>query len=270
MTHIAIEREPMLYAFHDQLAFIYMNYDLHDKSLEAVRQSARVLPLFRFHSYVGLDPIPADLLTAFAEASREALGKTPFVRPALHLIALGRVELRRGELLQAERDLREALAVPGEQLNRAEAYYYLGKALLEQGRMEEALEALHESATHPNFEAASLATQAEIAEREGRLADALELLTRCRRLRPRSLGYLLVYARVARAMEEWKKAEAALKWGIVAHPTETGPVKALVTTYIEMGDLGEAELALEDLKRMGGSSQETLRLADAIARARRK
>jgi tetratricopeptide (TPR) repeat protein len=154
-------------------------------------------------------------------------------------------------------------------LNRAEANYYLGKALLEQGRMEEALEALAESAAHPNFEAASLATQAEIAEREGRVTDALELLTRCRRLQPRNLGYLLVFARVARAAEEWEKAEAVLKYGIVAHPTEIGPVKALVTTYVEMGDLGKAELALEDLKRMGGSQYDTRRLADAIERARR-
>jgi hypothetical protein len=80
----------------------------------------------------------------------------------------------------------------------------------------------------------------------------------------------LIFARVARALEQWEKAEAALQWGIVAHPTETGPVKALVTTYIEMGDLVEAEIALEQLKRMGGSPHETRRLTDAIARARRQ
>jgi len=196
------------------------------------------------------------------------LGNTPFLRPVLHLISLGRLEFRRGELLQAEDDLRAALAEPGEKLNRAEAYYHLGRVLLAQGRPEEALEALEESATHPNFLAASLMLQAEIAEREGRLVEALQLLTRCRRLRPRNLGYMLVFARVARRLEEWDKAEATLKWGMVAHPTEIGPVKALVTTYIEMGDLGEAEQALAELRRMGGSPADTERLAAALARAR--
>jgi tetratricopeptide (TPR) repeat protein len=268
MTHMAIEREPMTYTFRDQLAFIYLEYQLRERALEAVRDSARVQPLFRFHSYEGLDPLPQDLTAAFAEASRGALNQTPFLRPVLHLISLGRLEFRRGELLQAEIDLRAALTEPGEQLNRAEANYYLGKVLLAQGRPGEALEALELSATHPNFLAASLVVQADIAEREGRLKEALDLLTRCRRLRPRNLGYLLLFARVARRLEEWEKAEAALKWGMVAHPTELGPVKALVTTYIEMGDLGEAEQALADLRRMGGSPADTERLAAALARAR--
>jgi len=51
MTHIAIEREPMTYAFRDQLAFIYLEYELRERALEAVRDSARVQPLFRFHSF---------------------------------------------------------------------------------------------------------------------------------------------------------------------------------------------------------------------------
>jgi tetratricopeptide (TPR) repeat protein len=268
MTHIAIEREPMVYAFHDQLAFIYLEYKLRERALQAVRESARVQPVFRFHAYEGLDPLPPDLLGAFAEASREALGNTPFLRPVLHLLALGRLEYKRGELLQAEQDLRAALASPGEKLNRAEGNYYLGKVLLGQGRLEEAQAVLAQAATHPNFEAASLVTQAQIAEMEGHLPEALALLTRCRRLRPRDLGYMLQFARVARAMEEWEKAEAALKWGMVAHPAETGPVKALVATYIAMGDLGAAELALAELQRMGGSPDDTRRLANAIARAK--
>jgi tetratricopeptide (TPR) repeat protein len=227
-----------------------------------------VQPVFRFHAYEGLDPLPQDLTAAFAEASRRALGKTPFLRPVLHMLALGRLEFARGELQQAEKDLLAALDLPGDSLNRAEGKYYLGRVLLAQGRLDEARQALREAAEHDNFEAASLAALSEIEEASGRRPEALELLMRCRRLKPRNLGYILRYATLARELEEWEKAVAALKWGMIARPSHTGPVKALVATYIAMGDLGKAELTLQQLERMGGSSDDTRRLAQEIARAR--
>jgi tetratricopeptide (TPR) repeat protein len=268
MTRIALRREPVLFPLHDQLALMYLDYGLWERSLQAVHRSAMVQPIYRFHYYHALDPVPPELLAAFAAGSRQALGQTPFLRRVLHYLALGRIELKRGELRRAEEDLRASLELPGESMNRAEAHYYLGLVLTRQGRLEEARRALEKAEKHPNFKAAAAAGQAVIAEREGRLEEALELLGRSRRLRPRHLGDLLEFARVARLLGKWDQAEAALKWGILTHPAEPGPVRSLVTTYIGMGKLGEAERALGDLVALEGESESVRRLTLAIDRAR--
>jgi tetratricopeptide (TPR) repeat protein len=269
MTRIALQREPVLYPLYDQLALMYLDYGLEERSLQEVRRSAMVQPIYKFHYYKWLDPVPPALLDAFAEGSREALGQTPFIRSVLHYLALGRVELNRGELQQAEEDLRTALDLPGERMNRAEANYYLGLVLTEQGRLEEAGQALEKAETHPNFEAAAAAGRAVIAERQGRLEEALALLGRARRLKPRHLGHLLEFARVARDLEEWHQAEAALKWGLLVHPEEPGPVRSLVATYIGMGRLGEAERAVGALTALEGESESVRSLTAAIDRARK-
>lgn len=268
MMRIALQREPVLYPLYDQLALMYLDYGLEERSLQEVRRSAMVQPVFKFHYYIALEPLPPAVLDAFAEGSREALGRTPFIRRVLHYLALGRVELMRGELQQAEEDLRSALDLPGEEMNRAEAHYYLGLVLTRQGRLEEAGPALEKAGTHPNFAAAAAAGRAVIAEREGRLEEALELLGRARRIKPRHLGHLLEFARIARELEEWQQAEAALKWGLVVHPHEPGPVRSLVTTYIGMGRLSEAEMALGALAELEGQSSSVRQLRAAIDRAR--
>jgi tetratricopeptide (TPR) repeat protein len=269
MTRIALQREPVLYPLYDQLALMYLDYGLEERSLEEVRRSAMVQPVFKYHYYRALDPLPPAILDAFADGSRKALGRTPFIRQVLHYLALGRVELKRGELRQAEEDFRTALELPGEEMNRAEAHYYLGLVLTRQDSLEEAARSLEEAETHPNFAAAAAAGLAVIAERQGGLEEALELLARARRLQPRHLGHLLEYARVARELGEWHQAEAALKWGLLVHPRESGPVRSLVTTYIGMGRLREAEMTLEELEALEGNSAGVRRLRAAIDRARK-
>jgi tetratricopeptide (TPR) repeat protein len=260
LTRIGIEREPTVYTFHDQLAFILLDYWLRESALQAVRESARVQPDYRFHAYDNLTPVPRDLLDAFAEASREALHKTPFLRDTLHLLALGRLEIRRKHFLQAERDLRAALEAPGDELNRAEGNYYLGIALAELGRDEEALEALVRAEEHPNFRSAAVAARGRVAERRGDLEEALRLLRHARRLSPTKLSHILDYARVARAAGEWKKAEEALTWGTLIHPQDARPWRALVLTYTAAGKRVDAERALAELERIEGSEASTNRL----------
>ena len=252
MLRHALSAEPTVHALHDQLAFTYRDYGLSELELLRVRESARVQPVYRFHAYENLAPVPDEILAAFTEGSREALGKAPFLRRNLHLLALGRIEVRRGRMEQAEADLRDALALPGEALNRSEGRYYLGLVLSRMERYDEALEYLIQAEEHPNFEAASISAQAWIAESTGRSEEALLLLGRARRLNPRNLGFVLSYARVARAIGDYGKAEQALRWGILTHSRDPRPYRALVVCQSERGDLRAARVALEDLAKLPG------------------
>jgi tetratricopeptide (TPR) repeat protein len=265
MTRMGIDREPAVYPFHDQLAVIFWEYGLEQATLEAVRATARVQPVFRFHGFGTMEPVPDEVIDAFAEASRDALGHTPFLRRTLHLLALARLEYRRGNLNQAERDLRAALEAPGERLNRAEGQYYLGLVLSAEQRYDEAIEAFQSAESlHPNFQAGSIAGQAKVAEAQGRLSDALELLQRARRLEPRELRYVLEFARLAREAGEWKKAEAALRWGVTVHPEDGRPWKDLARTYIGLKRYLDAREAVEQLERIEGKSPAVRRLRAAI------
>jgi tetratricopeptide (TPR) repeat protein len=106
---------------------------------------------------------------AFAVGAREALGRAPYLRRARHLIALGRVELRRGNLEQAEADLRAAQQVPGDAINRAEAHYYLGLVMTRQGRHTEALEHLDLAQKHRYLEPYAIAAKRRAIEARDRV-----------------------------------------------------------------------------------------------------
>lgn len=263
-TRLGITREPTVYTFHDQLAMMLLDYGQREAALEAVRDSARVQPSFRFHPYQTLRPLPPDILDAFTEAARDALGSTPFLRRNLHLLALGRLEWRRGRFEQAERDLREALEAPGERLNRAEGNYFLGLVLAEQGRGEEAIEALGRAEGHPNFESHALAARARIAEGSGRLEEALALLRQARRIDSRNLTHILDFARVARRAGEWKMSEQALTWGVSLNPENPQLWRSLVATYVGLERPAEAERALAELERLLGPGEEVRRLERTI------
>jgi tetratricopeptide (TPR) repeat protein len=267
MSRIAIEREPEVYYFHDQLALTLWDYRLTDAALEAVRRSAAVQPIYRFHNYESLAPAPEEIVDAFAAGSRAALGSTPFLRRTLHLLALGRVEYRRGELEQAERDLRAALEAPGEALNRAEGRYYLGLVLAGLERYDEAWDELLQAETHPNFETLAIVARARIAEARGQAQEAIALLQRARRLEPRSMRYVLEYARVSREAAQWKKAEAALRWGTILEPDNPRPWRGLAATYLQMARPLDAARAVDELERIEGNSASVRQLRDAVERS---
>jgi len=256
MLRKAIEREPTQYTFHDQLAFALLDYGLRDEALEAVRGSARVHPDFGMHAYVNLRPVPDDVRDTFAEASRAALGDAPLLHRVIHLLALGRLELRRGNPRQAEQDVRAALESPGTRLNQAEAHFRLGQALEGQLRFEEAVEAYRESEKHPVFEPYGLAARARIAEGADEPGEALELLRRVRGLRPRELGYALEYARIASEIDEMKWAEEALRWAITVRPSDPQPLRLLEENLLEQGELAEAESVRRRLDHLTGETRE--------------
>lgn len=268
LCRLGIAREPNVYTLQDRLALLYFDNGLTEPGLEAVRESARIQPMWYLHPFRDLNPMPEGLLDAFAEASREALGDTPLLGRSVHLVALGKVELQRGEYAQAEADLRAALAAPGHWMNHAEASYYLGYALMEQERYDEALEALLGAEEHPSMVPLSLAAQALVAERTGHVEEALELLRRLRRLAPRTLAYTLEFARVARRLELWEQCEDALKWARITHPGDARPHADLVLLYIDTDDPSDALRALDELARVEGESDRVVRLRQRIQASR--
>jgi tetratricopeptide (TPR) repeat protein len=259
LARTAIELEPTVFTLHDQEAFTLLDYKLRVEALEAVRASARVQPIFRIHAYKNLSPVPTDILDVFALGARESLGHTPYLRPALHHLALGRLELRRGDPEQAKRDLEASLEVPGESLNRAEAHYYLGLVHTELGEYEQALERLAQAEEHPSFVSGSISAQARVARLQGRPEEALILLRKARSLQPRRLDLALEYARIAGELGEWDKAEAALRWAAQVHSESTAPLVQLARVYRAQGDRQAAVRVIDELERMLGGSSEVVR-----------
>ncbi|HXV75834.1 MAG TPA: tetratricopeptide repeat protein [Candidatus Polarisedimenticolaceae bacterium] len=255
LLRMAIDREPTQYLFHDQLAFALLDYRLIDAAVEVVGESARVQPDFGRHEYRRLSPIPEVVIDAFADASREALGRVPLMRQFGHLLSLGKLELRRGRAGQAEQDLRAALELPGTSLNHADARYRLGLALAAQSRHEEAVEVLREAEVEPIFEPMALAARASIAEQRGELDQALALLRRARRLAPMELGYAMAYARLAIAVDRPDWAEEALDWAVTAHPDDPRPLRALARLLRELGKRHEASEVERRLLRIGGGGE---------------
>lgn len=269
LSRMAVEREPNTYGLWDDLALILNDNGLQDLTLEAVRESARIQPLYYLHPYRDLTRPPEGLLAAFAEGSRSALGQAPLMGRGVHLTALGRVEIERGNFAQAEADLRAALDSPGHLLNVAEANFYLGTALMEQGRSEEAWGPLQAAAEHPNLRARSITTQALMAERTGRVELALELTRELFRLEPRNLAVTLELARLARQAEAWEQAEDALRWALGIYPDDLRARRELVLLYLDRGNTTEARKALVDLEEHGADPEEVRRLRDRAADARR-
>jgi tetratricopeptide (TPR) repeat protein len=252
MMRMAIEREPTQFTFFDQMAFALLDYGLRDQALDVVRESARVQPYFGMHSYTSLTPLPDDVIDAFADGARNALGQTPLMPRVIHLLALGKLELRRGNATQAEQDLLEALEMPGTVLNRADIYFRLGLALQMQARYDEAIEAYQESEKHPVLEPMGLSQRARIAEERGELELALDLLRRARRLRPADLGYTLSYARIAIRFEKPSWAEEALRWARTKHPEDPRPARLLADLLLEQGDRVGSDELREVLERLEG------------------
>ena len=267
MTRMALEQAPHWYRLHDKLALTFWAYRLDDEAREAVRASAMVLPFFHRHLYRRIPELPSRMLEEFAEASREALGQVPLLSRRTHLIDLGKLELRIGEPVKAADALRQALESPGDALDRAEARFYLGLALIANGEREPGRARLAEAAEHPAFRNGSLRNLASDAELAGELELALGYLQQLRRDEPRSVEHCLRFAEVARRLAEWPSAIESLKWAALVNPKDPRSQFALVETYLEMGDPSGASALLEELEAWMDGEGELGRLRRKIDRA---
>jgi len=265
MYRTAIAREPTEFEGYDRLGKALAQLGMQEQARESIKQAASRQPIFFHHSYSELGPVTPDwVMDAFAEGSRAALGETPMVTRATHLTELGKVELRRNNPVQAETDLRAALAESGILLNRAEIHYNLGRALAAQERDDEALEQLLLAEEHENLKVASLKLRAQINESREQPEVALRLIGQLRRLQPREIEHCLEFARIARDLEHWDKAEEALGWARITHPLDSRPLWGLVYLRIDRRDIAGSARVLDEIDRRDGPSEELSRIRSEL------
>jgi tetratricopeptide (TPR) repeat protein len=211
------------------------------------------MPDLRAHDFGSAEP-PREILTAFAEGSRAVLGRTPLLTRGNHLLALGLLEEKLGDLARAEADLRAATGEPGFELERAERLYHLGRILVARGRLQDGEAQLARSAARPEFGPAVASLRAGLAEARGDLPGALEQWRVARRLRPAEPGPCLEFARLACRLNEPGLAQEALSWARVLAPGDARVYAGFVELALVRGDWRAAEDALGDYLGAGGDA----------------
>ncbi len=249
MMRIGLTREPNWYPFHDQLAYVYYDYRLKSETLEAVYRTALALPVYELHAYPSLRPTDFAIRDAFARGAIDSIGKVPWLRPVVHRIALGRLEVRRENWTAAEAHLREALAVATVPLNIAEIQYNLGLSLIGQQRFDEAVDALVAAETQ-TLEPLAVVARAGLAEQRGRWPEAIELWLRARQLAPRRLDVSLRLARAAQRNGMGDLAVHEMREASRTHPRRDEPLAELVQIFLDQGEPAKARRALRDLERL--------------------
>ncbi|HEX5043088.1 MAG TPA: O-antigen ligase family protein [Candidatus Polarisedimenticolaceae bacterium] len=247
----AIRDEPNVAAHRDTLVRVTLRLGLLEEAARAARGAAAAMPDLRAHDFGAAEP-PREVLTAFAEGSRAVLGRTPLMTRGNHLLALGLLEERLGDLPRAEEDLRAAVQEPGFELEQAERRYHFGRILLARRRLQEGEAELVRAAARPEFGPAVASLRAGLAETRGDLRGALEQWRTARRLRPAEAAPCLEFARIARKVNELGLAQEALSWAKVLAPTDPRVHAGFVELALARGDWRAAESALADYGRAGG------------------
>ena len=183
-------------------------------------------------------------------------GRAPLLTRGNHLLALGLLEEKLGDLSRAETDLRASLREPAFELEHAERAYHLGRILSRprpHGGGGDGSPRV--SAARPEFGPAVAGLRAGLAEARGDLPAALEQWRQARRLRPAEPGPCLEYARIARALNELGLAQEALSWARVLAPTNPQVHAGLVELGAGPGtNWRAAESALVGYERLGGDA----------------
>ena len=270
LTRIAIEREPRLYQHRDQLVRQWLGYGLRDEARVALRESAAIQPLFDAHQTLGLEDLAPELIGEFADASEAALGQTPLLSRERHLMALARLRYRLREFDAAERAVRRALDEPAAELERAEQAYWLAQILVELGREGEAAPYLETAAREPVFGPGLAVLRAGIAERAGRLEEALADLAEARRLDPGNLSVVMRYARIAHRLGQPSRVDEALDWAEITHPGSLTPYLERAEYAIASGELLDARRSLDAAAAIDPQSPAVARLRAAWEEARER
>jgi len=266
----ALDTAPSWSRLHDRLALTLWNYGLEQPAREAVRESARALPVYYRHPYHKVPELPAWVAQEFADASREMLGRVPLFPRSEHLIDLGKLERQIGANVRAIEALSEALDGAGDAVRRAEAAFHLGLAYLAIGRYDEARFHLRTALEHPSFRASALRSLAGIAKHLGQHEIALEHLRHLRWEQPGELWPCLEFARVARRVArltgDWAAALEALRWAKLKHGSDPRPYVELAQTHLEMNKPGDATAVVNELEEfMGPEAGVVMRLRREIA-----
>jgi tetratricopeptide (TPR) repeat protein len=254
MGRQAIEASPNWYLTYDWMAETFWLFGLEPEARDAVRRSAKALPLFFRHAFARRTVLPGWEKELFFESSRETLGMTPLLPRANHLVDLGKQARGRGAHEDAVEVLTQALGEAKFPLVRAEAHFNLGLSLVALGRDVDGREQLILASEHPVFHEPALWNLLLAAEKVEDYAGALTYVRELQREEPRELAHCLRAARLAGMLKDWPVALEALRWGKTIAPTDPRPYVRLVETYLEMGDLTSARTAFRDVDAWGGEA----------------
>lgn len=270
LGRLSIDREPTVPARRDALAETFRMLGLRDEAAAAIRDSARIQPVFEKHP--GFDPDRMDraLIEAFYEGAREALGRVPMTRPMEHLLSLGKSAFRLERFDEADAWFRRVLDGPAGRLDLAEARFWLGLVSEKRGRFEDAEGFFASVVSVPNFRPASLDRIARLAERRGDWRGAYERLDLLRREQPGRPEFVVRWAAAAVRAGEAARAVEGIRSTLVRLPGEPDLRAALVEALVAAGNVEGASRELEAFaERFGGDPRlDGLRRKVAEARPR--
>ncbi len=259
MLRGTIEVAPHWLRTHDTLSITLWNYGLKELAREAVRASARALPIYHRHPYHRIPGLPEWFLLEFVAGSRAVLGQVPLVPPSEHLLDLGRLERRIGQSARAIEAFEAVLDQGGDALRLADAHFNLGLALADVGRNDEARLHFEAALGHSIFRPSALRGLARVDEAQGKHQEALDRLRRLRWELPGELWPCLDFAELARRLGDWPAALEALRWAKLKHEDEPEPYVALAETHLQLADYDSAIAVVNELESLLGADAPEVR-----------
>ncbi|WP_051478055.1 DUF5107 domain-containing protein [Paenibacillus sp. FSL R7-277] len=168
-------------------------------------------------------------------------------------VAYGTLLLRRGQYAQSEPLLRRAI----ERLTSrnpnpydSEAYYQLGVALRGQNRLDEAFAAYYKAVWSAAWQDAGYYSLAQIACRQGRYAEALELAERSLIRNARNYKARNLKSALLRRLGRPQQARGFASETVQLDPADFGAYNELALALAALGDPAAAEEALTELERL--------------------
>jgi tetratricopeptide (TPR) repeat protein len=202
--------------------------------------------MFQFHDPVA-DPVPY-----WNEALRRDPGDS-----AAHS-ALGMLDLRRARYQSAEQHFRAALARVTARYTtpkNAEPYYYLGVALLGQGRADEAYDAFYKATWSQEWKAPAYFSLAEIASARGDAAAALDFANRS--LDANALDVRAYGLKAAMLRHLGRTDEAIEVISLARAKTDPLDVRLMAEKWLATGADDDARELFGTLNANGATAQET-------------
>ncbi len=262
MQHVASSQAPNWHTPYDRLAVMLREYGLQQQSLDVIRRSAALLPLYpRAPFETETDPA---FLAAFAEGAWKGISESKELDRAPYRISLARLEEFRGEHARAIEMLESVLERKHDAAERAEVEMLLGEAHMSLGHYEESLAHLQEAARHPLLEAPAIGLLVRLARARGRVEDELEALNRLRTLRPDDVTVNLEHAAAASRLERWSVAQASIRRAKLLDPDDPRPHLALIELYLAQKQTNEAASELDVFETKFGRTPEAAALHNRI------
>ena len=248
LYRLAADRAPNWYVPYDRLAIMRWRHGAQASALEAVRESAAVLPSFHLHHYQRLDEIPIEFRETFADAAWEAMQADPRLQAARFLLGLAEMERLNKRHDRALNVLDRVEGSGADARQRAHAALIRGRALFTVGRLDEARESFEKSQQDAVFEPFALMELARVAEAQGRDDEALQIRAELRWKAPDLPGPSLDYAASLRAAGNLEPALVTVRLVVANHPDALRARAMLVDLLLRLRSLDEAETEIAEME----------------------